>query len=306
MLRTIGIKGSIENLLLLSRPYASDKDISFSGLKRAYKKFLFHVQPTVPTSSHDSVELLRDVHRTKTLISLFAEKSRLDDFDHIFSNEAQFEAHLEQVELHLQKLKEIDDQLYSLFSLVINILFSGPSKLANGGSSSGAIGCIWINSRPTWNSQDFLEFFIHEMTHNLIFLDEYRYHHYTDYSGMFLEENYTTSAILAKRRPLDKVFHSILVSTEVLLSRRDILGNPEFPSLHPPTSIMLNKTIEAIDSIENNQNIHILLTPRGKELIRVCKEHLKEICPILSLPSSRELAAVSDFNDAAFASNLIY
>lgn len=248
MLRTIGIKRNIENLFALSQPYIIDRDHSYLGLKKAYKKFLHQIQPSVPVSSLDTIEFIKDIPRAREMIALFAEKSRLDDFDRIFSDSLQLQnEQLDVARWHLQKLKEVDEQLFSLFSLAINILFIGPSELASGGSSSGAIGCIWINSRPTWEPQDFMEFFVHEMTHNLVFLDEYRYHHYENYSGMFLEENYAMSAILAKKRPLDKVFHSILVSTEVLLTRKDILGHPESPKLHPPTSIMLDKAFESID-----------------------------------------------------------
>lgn len=305
MLRTIGIKRNIETLFALPQPYAQEGDYSFLGLKRAYKKFLHQIQPSVPASSLDTIEFLKDIPRTRELIALFAEKSRLDDFDRIFSDDFQFHnEQLDLVEQHLQELKKVDEQLYSLFSLAINIFFSGPSELASGGSSSGAIGCIWINPRPTWGPQDFLEFFVHEMTHNLIFLDEYRYHHYEGYAGMFLEENYAKSAILAKKRPLDKVFHSILVSTEVLLTRRDILGHPESPILHPPTSIILEKTSESIDNVERNPTVYSLLTSRGKELIAACKEHLKDVKA--SYTPAIELAAVTDLDDAAVTGDLVY
>lgn len=304
MLWTIGMKRNIESFFLLSQPYIQDSNTSFLGLKKAYKKFLHHIQPSVPISSLDEIEFLTDTSRTKKMISLFAEKSRLDDFDRIFLDNSQFQnEQLIVAERHLQKLKEVDEQLFSLFSLVINIIFSGPSELASGGSSSGAIGCIWINPRLTWDSQDFLEFFIHEMTHNLVFLDEYRYHHYENYTGMFLEENYAMSAILAKKRPLDKVFHSILVSTEVLLARQNLLGHPESPKLHPPTSIMLDKAFESIDYVEKNSMVYSLLTPRGEELIKTCKEHLKDIKTSFIL--SKRLAAVSNFDNATITSNFI-
>jgi len=305
MLRTIGIKENVENVFLLSHPHVQDGDTSFSGLKTAYKKFLHQIQPSVPVSSFDTVEFLKDVSRTRMMISLFAEKSRLDDFNRIFSDDSQFHnEHLDVAEQHLQKLEKIDEQLFSLFSLAINIIFSGPSELASGGSSSGAIGCIWINPRPTWSLQDFMEFFVHEMTHNLVFLDEYRHKHYEKYAEMFLEENYAMSAILAKKRPLDKVFHSILVSTEVLLSRRDIFGHPKSPKLHPPTSIMLNKAFESISYLENAPNIYALLTNRGKELIAICKEHLQDIEK--SFDVSEELTTVADFDHTMAASELVY
>ena len=305
MLRTIGVNGNIENLFFLSQPYIQDKDISFLGLKQAYKKFLHQIQPSVPVSPLDTIEFLTDSSLVRKMISLFAEKSRLDDFDRIFSEDSHFKnEHLDLAEQYLHRLKQVDEQLFSLFSLSINILFSGPSELASGGSSSGAIGCIWINPRPTWSEQDFFEFFVHEMTHNLVFLDEYRHRHYENYSEMLREENYAMSAILAKKRPLDKVFHSILVCTEVLLTRRDVLGHPSSPKLHPPTSIMLRQAFESISYLEENLNIYSLLTARAKDLMMRCKEHLKAV--EVSCAPQEELVAMSNFDNTAVESNLIY
>ncbi len=238
------------------------------------------------------------------MISLFAEKSRLDDFNRIFADCDQFQKNLKIVEDFFLKLKAVDAQLFYLFSLAINIIFSGPSVLASGGSSSGAIGCIWINPRENWSEQDFMEFFIHEMTHNLLFIDEYCHHHYQGYSEMFLESNYAFSAILSKKRPLDKVFHSILVSTEVLLARNELVGHPETPKLHPPTSIMLDKVFKSISFLEETKNVYALLNDRGRELISLCKEHLHGIKA--SFVADHKLNAVSNFDDAAVTGNHIY
>jgi hypothetical protein len=307
MFRTMGIKKNIENIFSLSQPYAENGDVSFLGLKRAYKKFLTHIQPSVPTSSLNSVEFIKDPSRSKQLVALFAEKSRLDDFDRIFSDRPQIQNGLQNVESFFYKLREVDASLFSLFSLAINIIFSGPSELASGGSSSVAIGCIWINPRENWSQQDCMEFFIHEMTHNLVFLDEYCHHHYESYSKMFLESNYAPSAILSKRRPLDKVFHSILVSTEVLLARKAVLGHPKAPKLHPPTPIMLDQTFKSIGFLEETEHVYSLLNTRGKELISICKAHLQDVkADLVLLPPVQELVAVPNLNNTAISRNRIY
>lgn len=278
MLRVIGLEAILENILALSLPYMDNSELSFLNLKKAYRKYLDHIQPNTPKGENDSVEFLKNILITKKLVSIFEEKSRLDDFDDIFTEEKIFQVeHLDPAEKYFKEIKKIDEELFSIFSLVINIIFSGPSNKAGGGSTSGAIGCIWINPRSNWSKFDFIEFFIHEMTHNLVFIDEYRYHHYTDYSKMLLTENYTVSAILAKRRPLDKVFHSIIVSTEILLTRSAILGHPKTPMLHPSTEIMLEKTLKSINELENSASIFDLLTDRGKELVGLCKKALENI-----------------------------
>lgn len=284
MLRIVGIDKVIENVIALSYSYSNERNFSFSKLKESYKRFLQHIQPAIPKGGSGTIEFVRDSHLTAELIEIFDEKSRLDDFDEIFSGEESLRLeNLKKAEKYYQDLQEIDRNLFSLFSLVINIVFSGPSDIAGGGSTSGAVGCIWVNPRPSWSSQDFIEFFIHEMTHNLVFLDEYRFHHYTSYSQMLSEENYTISAILSRKRPLDKVFHSIMVSTEVLLSRCDLLGHPEVPKLHPPSEILFEKTCKSIEALENFPQCYNLLTARGKELIALCKVKMSHIESCMNL-----------------------
>ena len=166
------------------------------------------------------------------------------------------------------------------------MIFSCSSDNAGGGSTSAAIGCIWINPRPHWSENDFFEFFVHELTHNLVFLDELRYRHYTNYSSIIIEENYSPSAILARKRPLDKVFHSILVSTEVLLTRQSLLGHPETPRAHPPTQIMLDQCLYSIRSLEENNAVFSLLTERSQTLLALCKSKLENYATNVECKSS--------------------
>jgi len=276
MYRLLGLSSNLENICALSSLTYKKQDSAFNSLKTAYKDFLTRIQPKVPRSNSLNVEFLQDDERTNKLIELFGEKSRLDDFKEVFSSHMTVQKeHVKIAETHLLSLREIDRELFAIFNLVVNMIFSGPSDTAGGGSTSGAIGCIWINPRPHWTQSDFFEFFVHEFTHNLVFLDELRYRHYTNYSSIIMEENYSPSAILAKKRPLDKVFHSILVSTEVLLTRQTLLGHPETPRVHPPTQIMLEQCLFAIHSLEENPGIFSLLTERAKTLLTMCKNKLE-------------------------------
>jgi hypothetical protein len=155
-----------------------------------------------------------------------------------------------------------------LIHLVIHTIFTFPSKLAGGGSTSAAIGCIWVDIRSHWKEQDVLEFLIHETTHNLVFIDEICYSHYTSYQEIAKKENFARSAILNKPRPLDKVFHSILVSTEVLSFRQEHFGHPDKPCLHPPTHILFDQTNQSIDSI---MEVERFLTARAKISFRTMR-----------------------------------
>lgn len=174
-------------------------------------------------------------------------------------------------------MASIDVDYYEVIDLVIHTIFSAKSELAGGGSTSAAIGCIWIDARSNWSDQDILEFLIHETTHNLIFLDELCYIHYLSYADIAKKENFAWSAILNKPRPLDKVFHSILVSTEVLLFREQYIGHPSHPHLHPPSEVLLSQTLRSIEYLAENSSLSAFLAPRGITLLGKCARSINSI-----------------------------
>jgi len=125
--------------------------------------------------------------------------------------------------------------------------------------------------------QDILEFLVHETTHNLVFIDELSYRHYSSYQEVAKEDNFAWSAILAKPRPLDKVFHSIIVSVEVLAFREKYFGHPDKPCLHPPTDILLDQTKRSISSVLDNMSVEKILTNRSRLLLRKSMQTIEAI-----------------------------
>ena len=278
MFTILGLKENVKNLATLCKPHLSSTATK-KDLKQAYKSFLTHAQPNVPRSDTADILFLYKPAEIAVLLKLFEEDSVLDDFEEIFDSTDSLEHQLPilKVQDAILQMHEIAPSFHDLMHLVINTIFSAPSKLAGGGSTSAAIGCIWVNIRKHWQEQDVLEFLVHETTHNLVFLDELCHAHYRDYSKLPKEENYSWSAILNKPRPLDKVFHSIIVSTEVLQFRNDYLGHPTNPCLHPPTDIMLKQALHSIDYLNKNQHLRNLLTDRANYLLDICAKTLKSL-----------------------------
>ena len=66
---------------------------------------------------------------------------------------------------------------------------------------------------------------------------------------------------------------------------------------------MLNKTLESIDYLETNRRVYDLLTPRGEELMQICKEHLKGVKASLT---PIRLASMPNLNDTTLAGDLVY
>lgn len=278
MFRLIGAQEVIKNLIRLTKKPLT-KPFDKKSLQQAYRDFLLEIQPTLPKPEALSIELLATSKEIEPFLRAFKEDSSLDDFDEVFaiSEEAFSEQSIQRMENALDLMQNKNPSYYEVIELVIHTIFSAPSKYAGGGSTSAAIGCIWIDSRPHWNNQDFMEFLIHETTHNLVFLDELCFTHYTNYSEIAKKENFSWSAILNKPRPLDKVFHSIIVGTEVISFRNDYVGHPLNPHLHPPTDILLEQTLHSILYLEENSHLKRLLTSRAQALLSGCLEILEPV-----------------------------
>lgn len=206
-------------------------------------------------------------------LEAFKEDSILDDFEEVFGSQKMqdHKVPIQRIQKALKQIRAINCNYSDVIDLSIHTIFSAPSKYAGGGSTSAAIGCIWVDSRPHWDDQDMLEFLVHETTHNLVFLDELCYTHYESYPEIAKKKNFAWSAILNKPRPLDKVFHSILVSVEVLLFREKHMGHPSKPYLHPPSAILLAQTIRSIHYLEENLHLRELFTPRSYHLLKECE-----------------------------------
>lgn len=276
MFKCLGLKENVKNVVTLAKPHL--KQSSAFALKNAYRLFLTEAQPNVPQSQNNEIQFLHKPNEIATLLKIFEEDSILDDFEEIFDTSSQGSINsIQRVQNSLELLKETEKSFQGLLNLVINTIFCAPSKLAGGGSTSAAIGCIWVNLRDHWQDQDILEFLIHETTHNLIFLDELCYIHYVNYTEIAKKENFSWSAILNRSRPLDKVFHSIVVSTEILTFRNDILGHPNKPCLHPPSEIMMEQTKRSIQFLKENSQIKRLLSERANYILGLCEHKLHNI-----------------------------
>jgi hypothetical protein len=288
MYQLIGFEKNLETIITLSyEQLVQEKNQDVLGLKRAYNKFLKNIQSdsSVPASDSIDVKFVSNPDIIKNLIEYYRVKSALNDKDQskvIIPPDSNQSFQIMQIasqncQDEFNKLKKNYPEFASLFELVINYIFCTLSDVAGGGSTSGAIGVIWANPKNNWQCEDFVEFYTHEFTHQLVFLDERRYQHYIDYDLVSDSNNFCRSAILCIPRPLDKVFHSLLVATEIILTRENVLGHPKFPKIHPPTKPMLDNCFQTINSIEMLQARTKILTERGLELVNLCKSKLYKI-----------------------------
>lgn len=270
---TSGLSENLKTIALLSHPYlVRSPDQRMMGrdtLKSAYQRMLQTVQDPVTTGNSPSVEWITDLETSLQLKSFYGQTSNLNDLGQAtMILEGTVKATLVQrAQNALETLQKENDDLGHLFCFAQNRIFFAPSLRAGGGSTSAAIGVLWMHPREHWSTQDYTEFLVHELTHTSMFLDERRYQHYWDYAALALPENFGCSAVLRRPRPLDKTIHSLVVAAEVLSYRDQIAGHPKNPGLHPSSELMRESCRKSIASILELRNLEKLVTPRVLDLI---------------------------------------
>jgi hypothetical protein len=238
--------------------------------------FLSKLQPDVPIHKSLEVEFVADFEKGQQLAHCFNINLEREGIDQLIGDDLPMQNPLLELKEHLDVLCSIDVDLYSLFTLAINLIFYGGSSHAVGGTTSAAIGVIWGNPENGWKTCDYLEYFMHELTHTLMFLDELRFLHYKDLDIMYEKENFSLSAILQANRPVDRVLHSIIVATEVLMLRMRNLVDHSDCQIHPSTEQLVETTQKSIDHLLSHPNRDRLLTPRSLEIIEVCQNNLSK------------------------------
>ncbi|NBE50761.1 aKG-HExxH-type peptide beta-hydroxylase [Streptomyces boluensis] len=167
----------------------------------------------------------------------------------------------------------------ALYELLVPVLLYAPDGGLAGGTSSTVLGVLWLAPKEHWNSIDVQEFLLHEFIHHTLFLEERRFGFYRNMDLLMEDQYLTRSAIRKDRRPLDKVLHSIVVGTEVLLARQDnrIPGYADTVlSLHPQSDELRDGVAASLDEVFELP-LEKLLQPRPIEILELCRKRLAEI-----------------------------
>ncbi|MEB6666883.1 hypothetical protein MXM33_07540 [Acinetobacter vivianii] len=166
---------------------------SLISLKRLYNRYISEMHNIDFTDF--STTIVTEKKRSKKLLSIFNGDviSSLDDRNQVnLINNKIINRDLEKeygvINNALEQIKKISEEYFTLFNLIINEIFIFPAEGARGGSSSTAVGLIWANPKFDTPLNDTMEFMIHELTHNCMFIDEIRYGHY-HYNEIIKEES---------------------------------------------------------------------------------------------------------------------
>lgn len=278
MIRITSTEHVLSTMWALSRPYinVASAELNDAALRYGLRQFYRAVQPGVPRAGHaDPPRVVTDPQALEVLEAVFGGESRLDDTLYRLRGIEVDPVLAERVSDALQSLTDAFPEHRALFDVAFSDLFFGYSDEAEGGTTSDALGVLWLNPKESWTQRDFQEFYIHELTHTLIFLDEWRFGLYHDIASLADPSSWTLSAIRTTRRPLDKTLHSIIVATEVLLTREEA-SSPERSRLHPNSRELRDSILRSVASVRETRRACSMLTPHGIHLLERCESAARD------------------------------
>jgi hypothetical protein len=261
----------------------------YPTLKAGYRQFLSRWQPLVTLGNEIIPEFIDCAATERLLMEAFIEppieNDILDPITAEVIDEAIARRCPDYVALRARQIERAREALYKLnplhgrlFDLTVTRLFCVDVPRNQGGSTARAVGVIWVNTPATATVGDMVEFLVHEMTHHVIFLDNYLHGHYTRFGQH--PDSVAVSAIRGVPRPLPCVLDSLLVSVEVLSLRAEATGEPAAPKFHPRTEALWSGTVATLDSIHSIPDWESMLLPRGRFLLDRAEERLYELTPV--------------------------
>jgi hypothetical protein len=279
MYSTLGFEDIIKNVYRISAPYASSGAVqTIDDLRLAYHEFLAKYHPGLPVNRADDL-FIAEASREEAVVDAYAGNNVLNDLkqDAVIGTAYSHDVKLERIAIARDALEDLlaaDEKFGQVFRLVIHSIIVRPSRQdversARGGSSSGAIGTIWLTVGTGISKYDLMEMFVHELTHNLMYIDELNYPHY-NYDKVLDRKTQAFSAILKRSRPMDKVIHSIVVASELLLGRRTFLPDGQIATVHPSDPQLIHDTQVSLESVYSMPDMDNVVMPRVREILDRC------------------------------------
>ena len=212
----LGLNKNLETIAVVSKSFLQEEipNTSFGGLKEAYFKFTKYAQPSIPIPPlTQGVCLVEDSHLSEELVALFLDDVNASkekkisgcDFQQL-DDKTVLKRKLALVKETLSNCQKNNYEYYFLIQLLFSYVFIIQSESVACATIPGALGLLLLDHKE-WSIGDICEMFVHETTHQLVSLDEYRYGHYSDILELKKPENYAVSAIRRIKRPL-KIFQS--------------------------------------------------------------------------------------------------
>lgn len=132
------------------------------------------------------------------------------------------------------------------------------------GTTADELGIAHIDFKESYNQEDFNELIVHQITHTLLFIDDYIEPQVDEHKKNFLIPTSLSHKRGGNKFPFYILFHSVCVGIEVLSYRYENNSLDSPIHYHPTTEVAIKRCTNGINKL--NEYID-LFTPSGKELL---------------------------------------
>lgn len=159
----------------------------------------------------------------------------------------------------LDSISATSHDLRELIELTIGEIFLAQEDGSEGGTMSSAVGLIWLNPRLEWGPRRTGENIVHEWIHNMLFLADMVCPLFAvDYVGLSADSAHATSAILHRKRPFDRCYHSAAVAAGLVFFHT-ISGDRQ------KADALIGPTLKTVRELQGKPE---LMTASGADLMR--------------------------------------
>lgn len=264
----------VKNIITIGKACGVNDIKKEFDLCRCYRSYLKKLDPSMEIIPN-GINIILDPEKTHKMINKYEGQ---DTEGYFKTNAVPFELKqiTNQKNIIYQSIEKLEEYWRGswLIRFLFHSIFFAYSKKMAGGSTSNAIGVLWANVPESFSLDDVNEFIVHEIAHQITFIDEIVYGDHYDYKKIKINDLYTKSAILNLFRPADKVFHSVIVAHTIISYRKEIMGNNFGINIHGESAVLLNNAISSSEMLLDIDDKHKILSNRGRCLIDKCHNSL--------------------------------
>ncbi len=171
----------------------------------------------------------------------------------------------------LNRLSVANNEIYELAAFLIKIIVVNQLAKHTNGTTIDTLGLACIDFKDHFDSNDFVELVVHQMTHMLLFMDNFNNPHMlADNYDVMIETNlkYVQGGT---KFPAYLAFHSYIVGVEMLTFRKNFTGWDFVGNYHGSTERIFKVCLSFRKSLQQKNN---LFTDRGKSFLDDADIHL--------------------------------
>lgn len=248
---------SIRYACEVSKPINNLSDMEF---KNAYNVFLNKQSVFEVPINWDSI-LFTDFEALKCIAPTFCIKKR----KFFASNSSLLMERLSGNFFHmaLLKLKEQSEEIFDLAQFMIKMILINQLESYTNGTTHETIGLSSIDFKDNFEDQDFIELIVHQMTHMILFIDDFCHSHMLSADKERMIDTELKYKLGGTKFPAYIAFHSYIVGVEVLCFRKNATGFEYTGNYHGSTKRIIKICNEFQKSLTNEMH---LFSPRGRSL----------------------------------------